>query len=222
MSILDTFGLQFAKYTNVAASAILIYDYFITLHSEVQWTWGQKWGIIRIAFTISRYVPFAGALMTSYSAIENWGTRDCIPFNDAVNGIHFLGIIAAEGLLIFRVYAFSGNKKAYLIILLSFGLAILVTSVILSAAPIDLNIPGSVTPPCAFVGALRLSSAFPYGLLMLLEIVLMSTTTFLRYRHYLGSHSALVKSIYRDGLLYMFCVMSINATGTIDFVLTSL
>jgi hypothetical protein len=142
MSAQDNFGLQLAKYTNVAASAILIYDYFITLRSEVQWTWGRKWGIIRTTFTISRYTPFAGALMTSYSAVKIWGTQDCAPFNDAVNGIHFLGIIASEVLLIARVYAFSGRKKAYLITLLCFGLAILVTSVILSAAPINLNIPG--------------------------------------------------------------------------------
>ncbi|KAG1805864.1 hypothetical protein EV424DRAFT_257486 [Suillus variegatus] len=167
MSAPDTFGLQLAKYTNVAASAILIYDYFVTLHSEVQWTWGRKWGIIRTAFTISRYAPFAGTLMTSYSAIKTWGTQDCAPFNDAVNGIHFLGIIASEGLLIFRVYAFSGNKKPYLIILVSFGLTILVTCVILSAAPINLNIPGA-GPPCVFEGAR--SSALPYGILMFFEI----------------------------------------------------
>ncbi|KAG2358402.1 hypothetical protein BDR07DRAFT_284193 [Suillus spraguei] len=121
MSVPDPFGLQLAKYTNVAGLAILIYDYFITLHSEVKWTWGRKWGIIRIAFTISRYVPLIGALMTSYSAVKTWGTQDCAPFNDALNGIHFLGFIASEGLLICRVYAFSGNKRVYLIILLSFG-----------------------------------------------------------------------------------------------------
>ncbi|KAG1821448.1 hypothetical protein EV424DRAFT_826642 [Suillus variegatus] len=207
MSAPDTFGLQLAKYTNVAASAILIYDYFVTLHSEVRWTRGRKWGLIRSTFTISRYAPFAGALMTSYSAIKTWGTQDCAPFNDAVNGIHFLGILASEGLLIFRVYAFSGNEKAYLIILFSFGLAILVTCVILSAAPINLNIPG-VGPPCVLEGAR--SSALGYGLLMFFEIVLMSTTLFLRYRHYLGSHSALVRSMYRDGLLYMFCIMMIS------------
>ncbi|KAG1727480.1 uncharacterized protein EDB91DRAFT_1315997 [Suillus paluster] len=212
MSVPDTFGLQLAKYTNVAASAILIYDYFITLHSEVRWTWGRKWGIIRTAFTISRYVPFAGALMTSYSAVKTWGTQNCAPFNDAVDGIHFLGIFASEGLLIARVYAFSGNKKAYLIVLLSFGLAILVTAVILSAAPINLNIPG-VAPPCVLERAR--SKALAYGLLMFFEIVLMSTTAFLRYRHYLGSGSKLMRAVYRDGLLYMFCIMMISTVNVI-------
>ncbi|KAG2129570.1 uncharacterized protein EDB93DRAFT_1332270 [Suillus bovinus] len=212
MSVSDNFGLQLAKYTNVAASAILIYDYFVTLHSEVQWTWGRKWGTIRATFMISRYVPFAGALMTSYSAVKKWGTEDCAPFNDAVNGAHFLGIIASEVLLITRVYAFSGNKKTYLIVLLSFGLAILVTSVILSAAPINLNIPG-FGPPCMFEGAR--SSALSYGLLTFFEIALMTITVFLRYQHYLGSHSALVKSIYRDGLLYMFCITMISTVNLI-------
>ncbi|KAG1788476.1 uncharacterized protein HD556DRAFT_1447874 [Suillus plorans] len=127
MLVSDTFGLQLAKYTNIAGLTILIYDYFVTLHSEVQWTWGRKWGITRTVFTFSRYGPFACALMTSYSALKTWGTQDCVPFNDALNG-----------------------------------------------------------PPCVFEGAH--SSALPYALLLFFEIVLMSTTAFLRYRHYLGSH----------------------------------
>ncbi|KAG1879999.1 hypothetical protein F4604DRAFT_1749663 [Suillus subluteus] len=208
----DTFGLQLAKYTNVAASTILIYDYFVTSHSEVQWAWGRKWGIIRTTFTVSRYAPFAGALMTSYSAVKTWGTQDCAPFNDAVNGVHFLGIIASEGLLIARVYAFSGNKKVYLIALLSFGLAILVAAVILSAAPINFNITGA-GPPCVFEGAR--SSALPYGLLMFFEIVLMFTTAFLRYRHYFDFHNKLIRSVYRDGLFYMFCITMISTVNVI-------
>ncbi|KAG2343412.1 hypothetical protein BDR05DRAFT_989820 [Suillus weaverae] len=211
MSAPSTFGLQLSKYINVAASAILIYDYFVTSHSEVQWAWGRKWGIIRTTFTVSRYAPFAGALMTSYSAVKTWNTN-CTPFNDAVNGIHFLGIIASEGLLIARVYAFSGNKKAYLIILLSFGLVILVATVILSAAPINF-IPGPVTPRCVFEGAR--SSALPYALLMFFEIVLMITTAFLRYRCYSGFNNTLIRSIYRDGLLYMFCITMISTVNVI-------
>jgi hypothetical protein len=51
----------------------------------------------------------------------------------------------------------------------------------------------------------------------------MFTTAFLRYRYYLGSHSTLMRSIYRDGLLYMFCIMSMDTVvNVIDFVLTYL
>ncbi|KAG1887399.1 uncharacterized protein F5891DRAFT_259529 [Suillus fuscotomentosus] len=212
MSVSNTFGLQLAKYTNVAASALLIYDYFITSHSEVQWTWGRKWGIIRITFTLSRYVPFAGAFMTSYSAVKTWGTQDCAPFNDAVNGLHFVGIIASEGLLIARVHAFSGNKKANLIVLLSFGLTIMVTCVVLSAAPIHFSNP-EAGPPCTLEGAR--SSAFGYGLLMIFEIVLMLITVFVKYRHYFGFHNTLIRSVYGDGLLYMSCITMVSTLNVI-------
>ncbi|KAG2056460.1 hypothetical protein BDR06DRAFT_1006160 [Suillus hirtellus] len=207
MSVSDTFGLQLAKYTNVAGLTILIYDYFVTLHSEVQWTWGRKWGITRTVFTFSRYGPFACALMTLYSAIKTWGTQDCAPFNDALNGLHFLSIVAAEVLLIFRVYAFSGEKKAYLISILLFGSAILVTSVVISAAPINWRIPGGEVPLARWKGLI----AAPF--------LLMSTTAFLRYRHYLGSHSALMKSVYRDGLLYMLCITMISTINVIVIAL---
>lgn len=76
MSTPDTFGLQLVKYISAAALAILVYDYFVTLHSEVQWAWGRKWGVVRITFIVSRYVPFAGAFMTLYSALKTWGTQD--------------------------------------------------------------------------------------------------------------------------------------------------
>lgn len=212
MSDSDSFGLQLAKYTNAAALAILVYDYFVTLHSEVQWTCGRKWGIVRTTFTVSRYVPFAGAVMTLYSAVKTWGTQNCLPFNDAVSGMHFLGIIASEGLLIARIYGFSGNNNTCLIVLLSFSSVILAMAVILSAAPMNLGI-SRVSPPCVLEGAR--SSALPYGLLLFFEIVLMSITAFLRYRYYLGSHSTLMRSIYRDGLLYMFCIMMVSAANVL-------
>ncbi|KAG2143123.1 hypothetical protein BD769DRAFT_1750424 [Suillus cothurnatus] len=215
MSAQDNFGLQLAKYTNVAASAILIYDYFITLRSEVQWTWGRKWGIIRTTFTISRYTPFAGALMTSYSAVKIWGTQDastlficaCAPFNDAVNGIHFLGIIASEG------STPSPAEKRPILLFFS-ALAILVAQARSQGSLPSLSIHLlSVAPPCVLEGAR--SSALPYALLMLFEIALISTTVFLRYRYYLGSHGALVECIYRDGLVYMFCITIISTLNVI-------
>ncbi|KAG1833108.1 hypothetical protein EV424DRAFT_1640443 [Suillus variegatus] len=225
MSVSDTFGLQLAKYTNVAGLTILIYDYFVTLHSEVQWTWGRKWGITRTVFTFSRYGPFVCALMTLYSAIKTWGTQDCAPFNDALNGWsrllsrHDLEMTFRRPTLLehhcrrsfvdFQGLRLLWQKKG---LSYKYPLIWFVTSVVISAAPINWRIPGG-GPPCVMEGAH--SSALPYALLMFFEIVLMSTTAFLRYRHYLGSHSALMKSVYRDGLLYMLCITMISTINVI-------
>ncbi|KAG1846722.1 hypothetical protein C8R48DRAFT_779470 [Suillus tomentosus] len=156
MSVPDSFGLQLAKYTNVAGLTILIYDYFVTLHSEV-----RQIGHSRI-----------GADLSSRSNGPGDGSEESLGPSSHSHDMDLLLPLSRHG----------ARKIIH---------------------------PLSVGPRCVLEGAH--SSALPYALLLLFEIVLMSTTAFLRYRHYLGSHSALMKSVYRDGLLYMLCITSIEA-----------
>ncbi|KIJ64113.1 hypothetical protein HYDPIDRAFT_188203, partial [Hydnomerulius pinastri MD-312] len=224
-SDLDSPGLQLSRfhahpqYMNVAATALLIYDYFITFADEIRWSANKSWNLTRISFTVSRYIPIAGALMTAYSAVVERGGNWCAILSDAINGIHVVGIIGAEGLLILRTYAFWSCSKAILVILLVYGLvcsrssscppanargkATLTVIVILSAAPIDIAIPG-VTPPCVFQGAH--SSALGYGLLALYEIVIMSLVVFKKHRDYREYNASILTVIYRDGISYMLCI----------------
>ncbi|KAG1844519.1 hypothetical protein DFJ58DRAFT_802651 [Suillus subalutaceus] len=50
---------------------------------------------------------------------------------------------------------------------------------------------------------------------MFFEIVLMFTTAFLRYRHHFDFHNKLIRSIYHDGLFYMFCITTISTVNVI-------
>ncbi|KAJ8582298.1 hypothetical protein M405DRAFT_800474 [Rhizopogon salebrosus TDB-379] len=81
-------GLQTAQYFTVGAMAVAIYDYCLTIAPEVQLIWGRRWNVIRITFTLTRYLTFIGAAMTTY------------------------------GLLIFRTFAFWQQSKKVLIWLL--------------------------------------------------------------------------------------------------------
>ncbi|KAG1739593.1 hypothetical protein EDB19DRAFT_1828811 [Suillus lakei] len=120
-------GIQTAKYCNVAGLGALIFDYFLTLEPEVRWTWNRRWNVTRVLFVISRYMAFAAAGMTSYgeqlpvppAAIATRANQDCHYFDKASNGaIHIISIVAAEGLLIIRTYAFWKQNKKLLAILL--------------------------------------------------------------------------------------------------------
>ncbi|KAH7923035.1 hypothetical protein BV22DRAFT_610598 [Leucogyrophana mollusca] len=207
----DPVGLQTSRYFNVAAAAVLIFDYCVTFESEVRLTWGRKWRLPRILFVLSRYVPFAGAIMTAYAAANSHETN-CVPFGDVSNGARFLSMIFAECLLILRTYAFWGCSKRLLAALLTYGVATLAAAVIISAAPINLNIPGQ-SLPCAFEGAR--SSAIPYGLLMLYEMVIMSLIIFKRNRHYRDASGSVIKTLYRDGMLYTLCIMLVSSANVI-------
>lgn len=67
--------------SDVVIISLQLFDYCITFDSEVsmfwwlcasltwcqvRWVWGRKWGIVRIAFVISRYVPIVTFVMYLY------------------------------------------------------------------------------------------------------------------------------------------------------------
>ncbi|KIJ06389.1 hypothetical protein PAXINDRAFT_140657 [Paxillus involutus ATCC 200175] len=62
--------LQFAKYLNVTALAVFLFDYCLTLSLEVHHVWGRKWEITRIVFTISRYLPFIASPMVCFCSFR--------------------------------------------------------------------------------------------------------------------------------------------------------
>lgn len=64
----------------IASLAVLLFDFIITFDSEVHWTWGRGWGIMRIIFILSRYVPFVGLAMTVYCSVAS--THGGIPHHD--------------------------------------------------------------------------------------------------------------------------------------------
>ncbi|KAG1724718.1 hypothetical protein EDB19DRAFT_1834052, partial [Suillus lakei] len=115
MSYLSEVGdLQISKYTNIGSLAILIFDFCITFQDEVHWIWSRPWNLIRVIFTISRYLPFVGSGLTAYAALRVSGPS-------GGNIIHIISIVAAEGLLVIRTWAFWGKSKKLLIGLLTYS-----------------------------------------------------------------------------------------------------
>lgn len=43
-----------------------VYDCDFDHTLQVHWTWFRRWDLIRVIFTISRYLPFVGSGMTAY------------------------------------------------------------------------------------------------------------------------------------------------------------
>ncbi|KAG2067949.1 hypothetical protein BDR04DRAFT_1104106 [Suillus decipiens] len=110
---------QIPKFANVGAFALLVFDFCITFQDEVNWTWFRPWDITRIIFVISRYLPFIGAGLTVYDALNDVGS----PVRDqAENVIHIIGIVAAEGLLVIRTWAFWQRSKKMLIGLVTYSI----------------------------------------------------------------------------------------------------
>ncbi|KAG1765774.1 hypothetical protein EDD22DRAFT_1049302 [Suillus occidentalis] len=199
---LDPVGFQTVAYTAVASLAVLLFDFIITFDSEVHWTWGRGWGIMRIIFIVSRYLPFAGLTMTVYSSIAS--THGGIPhhgiFTALYDGVRWLGIAASELLLVARTYAVWGCNKRFLTLTLMFTTAISIAVLVMS----DLGASESGDSTGVFEEG-QFSSII-YGLLMLVEIVLMTLTLYKRSKFYQLGDSPLVTTLCRDGVLYVLCI----------------
>ncbi|KAG2032482.1 hypothetical protein BDR03DRAFT_970030 [Suillus americanus] len=209
-------GIQTAKYCNVAGLGVLIFDYFLTLRAEVQWTWNRRWNASRVLFVISRYMAFVAAGMTSYAAIATRANENCSRFNQASNAIHIITIVASEGLLIIRTYAFWRRNKKLLAVLLvlaaiAIACAVSITDVVsnLTAAPADPSAPP--TSNCTFEASR--SSAIQYGFLVAFELLLMSLTVFKRYQDYRDYDSRLVRTVFQGGVRYMTAIIFVSVAN---------
>ncbi|KAJ8592083.1 hypothetical protein M405DRAFT_813287, partial [Rhizopogon salebrosus TDB-379] len=78
-------SLQMAQYFTVTPMALAIYDYCLTIAPEVQCE--LRWTVIRVTFTLARYVPFIGVAMTTYAAVaDRCKFKSCSTYNSVSNG----------------------------------------------------------------------------------------------------------------------------------------
>ncbi|KAG1813557.1 uncharacterized protein BJ212DRAFT_1482457 [Suillus subaureus] len=209
-----TIGYQTAQYFTVGAMAAVIFDYCLTIPQEVQLIWGTKWGVIRVTFTLTRYATLMGTAMTTYSAVTDRSKyKSCAIFDDVSYTSHLMSIIAAEGLLIFRTFAFWHRNKKILVWLLVLAAFTILGAVGVSEIVKILHLadsPGN-RGGCMFENGK--SSAIQYVFLIIYELVLMILTLYKRFNFYKGVRGRLVSTIYCDGMIYMTCIIMVSITN---------
>lgn len=211
LSVSDLAKLQTSKYVNLGSLAILVFDYCITFSEEVQWTWFRSWDVTRVMFVISRYLPFAGVGMTAYDALR--ASNQCASTLEG-NIIHIIGIVAAEGLLIIRTWAFWQKSKRLLIGLLVYS-ALTITAAIAADLSPTMLLPGEEPPlnTCYFESTRN--GAVVYIFLAIFESVILFLTIYKRVHDYRDFRSGIVATLYYDGILYMLCILTITVANVI-------
>jgi len=224
LALTEAAELQTSKYVNIGAMAILIFDYVITIEDEARWIWGRSWDATRFIFTVSRYLPFVGTALIAYVALRS--NSDPCPSGNAENVIHIIGIVASELLLVLRTYAFwQGNKR------LLYGLLAFVAVTIGAVVAVNLSpdqfldsgttepLPSGTTQSSCLLESSR-HGALAYVVLLVYEIVILALMVYKRFHAYRGSHALIARIIYRDGIFYVLCIISVTlANVVIDLAL---
>ncbi|KAG1743086.1 hypothetical protein EDB19DRAFT_584966 [Suillus lakei] len=191
--------------------AILLFDYCVTFQDEVQWTWSRPWGLTRVIFTISRYLPFIGSGMTAYAALRVSGP--CPP-TLAENIVHIISIVAAEALLVIRTWAFWQKSRKVLIGLITFSMVTTITAVAVNVNPNHWLIPGGQSTPGCYFESSR-NAAGVYCILAIFECGILILTAYKRFHDYRESQKSIVTAVYSGSMLYMLCIIAITVTNTI-------
>ncbi|KAG2114126.1 hypothetical protein DEU56DRAFT_919625 [Suillus clintonianus] len=209
-------ALQTVSYIQAASAAAFFFDFCITFSSEVRWTWGRKWGIVRIAFVIFRYLPIIGFAITMLPLSRQLSEEFQLLLLEV---IIILTGAAARALFVTRTYAFCALEKRIVIAISLFSTVVTATAVtIVIVVESD---PGDVIQyDGVFEEERHLSIC--YGLLAIHEIGLMSLTMHKRFKFYRQQNTPLIATVYRDGMFYMLWIVLASVANCIGFLVLPL
>jgi hypothetical protein len=158
-------------------------------------------------------MTFIGALRTQYYPGES-----CVRFGQASNVLHIICLVAAEGLLILRIYA-SWRSKPLLIFLLVFPVVCFVVSYLISDTPLVFNskntTPINIPDPgnCLLLGGRN--NVFEYAALLLYELVLLCLMLYIRFSKYSNAVGLLQETFFNDSVRYMMCIIVMSSFSII-------
>ncbi|KAF8873954.1 hypothetical protein BD779DRAFT_280047 [Infundibulicybe gibba] len=85
-------------YFSVTSVSVLIYDWFLTIDSELAFIWNPKWNLGTLLYFLTRYPTFIDTAVFLYSAV---GYSIPPPVCNLVIGVSYwmflFGILVAEG-----------------------------------------------------------------------------------------------------------------------------
>ncbi|TFK35061.1 hypothetical protein BDQ12DRAFT_688738 [Crucibulum laeve] len=221
MLALAATNLKAAKYFQLAAFIVLLYDHILTFPEEVQRIWSQKLSVASILFLINRYITpiqFVIIIDAFHDPIWTETVSSCRRFV-AFEGASTVTLVAiCELIMIMRVYALYERSRTILIFLMTLWML----QVALSSVGIDTGFP--VPLPDGFIGCIFTGShpLFPaiwvtplISDCAIFSLTLWRTRTYLRH-----SRAAPTTHVFiRDGLLYFLVIFMANLLNTLLFFL---
>ncbi|KAG2064861.1 hypothetical protein BDR04DRAFT_1145685 [Suillus decipiens] len=199
--------------TSVGGLAILVFDYCITFQDEVK----NMICTLDLVQAVGLWIDCICCTARQWSGKHAEEKFLMCPPSTAENIIHILSIIAAEGLLVIRTWAFWKKSKKLLIGLLTYSAATVISAISMNILPDHLISMGvSVIPGICNFESSR-NAALVYAILALFECVILILTAYKWFHDYRDSEiqSSIVTTVYGGSMLYMSCIIAITVTNVI-------
>jgi len=205
-------GRIIKDYAYVAAIALLIYDYLLTIYAEITLVWYSPWTYTKVLFLLTRYLPMANAYFILYDQLFLNTSADLCPKTFIVNiWLLTFGIISAEIILMVRTWAvWNRDRRIGLILVIN-----LVGGVISSTVGAGLFMDSVTSLPSPYPGfrGCFFSGTVKYLVQSIMTLVVMDAVVLIlmmisAYRSYkCGNSPELSNVIHRDAILFYFFML---------------
>jgi len=207
----------------VASCAIFVWDYILTFRMEVDLVWRSKWSFMKGLYLFQRYLPFIDTTwLILYAQTGSRLTKvTCQKIYPSAAVLMMVGFATSELILTLRTWAvWDRNRRLTIILPILYGLfwgsTLVIVGIYVNSMTFgDPSNPGF--PWCFLTHAPNKLLVYPWMLQTCwntLMLVLMLVPTLRDYRSRGHRDGALMKVVYRDGViyyLYLFVLSFINA-----------
>jgi len=218
-ALVSVHELQAASVLVTTGAALLAYDFFLILPSEIEYIWKQRFSVVSVLFILARYTPILDTtlfLIRQYSPYPS--TQICKLSWNVVVWCYLCSLSLVEIILIIRTYAIWEHKRIIAFLLLfmaivSFGAAVFFSQEYLKSLIFEPNpFEPNVLPGCYIRQVNNIAYAC-YAILLGHEtVIFVLTAARACYQRGFGK-SFIATVVYRDGLLYYaFILISTIAT----------
>jgi len=211
--------LQIVGFFDLASATLILYNYVLTLSDEIEYIWRKKWSGVTFLFLATRYLPFIDVgLFLTHQLLDNPSPHTCSVL-DHINGWSFMiGITIADMILVVRTLAIWNRDPRTAGILVAIFIATF-TPIYYFLYEFLNSVKFAENPLPGFTGCF-ISSASPvlfgsYVLLMAFETVIFGMTLYKACRSHKKTQSTLLRTLYRDGLLFYFYLLAISVLNVL-------
>jgi len=202
------------NYIDVAPLSLVAYDWFMTLEPEVSLVWPSKWGIIKVLYFLTRYLPFVDiSLVPVYRTNRNIAVSTCITLYVTDSLFNVSGIIIAELILAIRTWAlWKRSKRVGIVIVVLAISAIIPAYVICWEWMRESNLVYTVDPT---VGCTQTNGspiiAIDFILIIIWESAVLGLTLFSGLPSFrVDRGRSLLSVAYRDGVLFYIYLLAFS------------
>jgi len=203
-----------------AGAPLLLYDTIINMSDEVNMIWLQRWSVGKVLYILTRYWGLLDGILNLWYDFYTGLTPDScrILYIAATCSVHF-GIVMCSMVLILRTYAIWGKNIYVLIYLASFQFVFIVVIIFTfrqsvkstTFEPLGLPTIVACVPKLADDKVLVIS-CFHMG--FELNVLCLSLFKWIpQWRE--GSSTLLIRTLYRDGIIYFAVLFSISMANAI-------